>query len=224
MDISNLIQTVLIYALPVIFAITVHEAAHGYVARHLGDNTAASMGRVTLNPLKHIDPIGTILMPLMLYFATSGAFLFGYAKPVPVNFGRLRHPKRDMIWVALAGPVSNFIQAILWALMFVVLVAAGFDNENFFIQMARGGILVNLVMWAFNLFPLPPLDGGRVLAGLLPSGPAQNFLARIEPYGFFIVMALVLAGVVSTFWLRPLMDVGYFVINLLITPLKALLL
>jgi Zn-dependent protease len=223
-DISNLIQTVLIYALPVIFAITVHEAAHGYVARHFGDNTAEVMGRVTLNPMKHIDPIGTILMPLMLYFATSGAFLFGYAKPVPVNFGRLRHPKRDMIWVALAGPVSNFIQAILWALLFVVLVAAGFDNENFFIQMARGGILVNLVMWAFNLFPLPPLDGGRVLAGLLPSGPAQNFLARIEPYGFFIVMALVIAGVVSTYWLRPLMDVGYFVINLIITPLKALLL
>jgi Zn-dependent protease len=163
-------------------------------------------------------------MPLMLYFATSGAFLFGYAKPVPVNFGRLRHPKRDMIWVALAGPVSNFIQAILWALLLVVLVAAGFDGENFFIQMAQGGILVNLVMWAFNLFPLPPLDGGRVLAGLLPSGPAQNFLARIEPYGFFIVMGLVIAGVVSTFWLRPLMDVGYFVINLLITPLKALLL
>ncbi|MDQ0606624.1 Zn-dependent protease [Variovorax sp. W1I1] len=224
MDISNLIQTVLIYALPVIFAITVHEAAHGYVARHFGDNTAEVMGRVTLNPMKHIDPIGTILMPLMLYFATSGAFLFGYAKPVPVNFGRLRHPKRDMIWVALAGPVSNFIQAILWALLFVVLAAAGFDNENFFIQMARGGILVNLVMWAFNLFPLPPLDGGRVLAGLLPNGPAQNFLARIEPYGFFIVMGLVIAGVVSTFWLRPLMDAGYFVINLIITPLKALLL
>uniref|UniRef100_UPI000D3B82BC site-2 protease family protein n=1 Tax=unclassified Variovorax TaxID=663243 RepID=UPI000D3B82BC len=224
MDISNLIQTVLIYALPVIFAITVHEAAHGYVARHFGDNTAEVMGRVTLNPMKHIDPIGTILMPLMLYFATSGAFLFGYAKPVPVNFGRLRHPKRDMVWVALAGPVSNFIQAILWAVLLVTLVAAGFESKNFFIQMAQGGILVNLVMWAFNLFPLPPLDGGRVLAGLLPSGQAQMFLARIEPYGFFIVMGLVIAGVVGSYWLRPLMDVGYYVINLLITPLKALLL
>ncbi|MBD9662890.1 Zn-dependent protease [Variovorax paradoxus] len=222
MDISNLIQTVLIYALPVVFAITVHEAAHGYVARHFGDNTAESMGRVTLNPIKHIDPIGTILMPLMLYFATSGAFLFGYAKPVPVNFGRLRHPKRDMIWVALAGPASNFVQAIIWALVLVALVAAGID-ETFFIKMAQGGVLVNLVMWAFNLFPLPPLDGGRVLAGLLPNGPAQNFLARIEPFGFFIVMGLVLAGIVSTFWLRPLMDVGYAAINLLISPLTALL-
>ncbi|MET3917719.1 Zn-dependent protease [Variovorax sp. OAS795] len=222
MDISNLIQTVLIYALPVIFAITVHEAAHGYVARYFGDNTAEVMGRVTLNPMKHIDPIGTILMPLMLYFATSGAFLFGYAKPVPVNFGRLRHPKRDMIWVALAGPASNFVQAIFWALVLVALIAAGV-NETFFIKMAQGGVLVNLVMWAFNLFPLPPLDGGRVLAGLLPNGPAQNFLARIEPFGFFIVMGLVIAGVVSTFWLRPLMDVGYMVINLLISPLTALL-
>ncbi|MBS76040.1 site-2 protease family protein [Variovorax sp.] len=222
MDISNLIQTVLIYALPVIFAITVHEAAHGYVARYLGDNTAAVMGRVTLNPMKHIDPIGTILMPLMLYFATSGAFLFGYAKPVPVNFGRLRHPKRDMIWVALAGPASNFIQAILWAVVWAVLIGVGVQ-EPFFIKMAQGGVLVNLVMWAFNLFPLPPLDGGRVLAGLLPNGPAQNFLARIEPYGFFIVMALVLAGIVSRFWLMPLMSVGYEVIDLLIGPLQALL-
>jgi Zn-dependent protease len=221
-DISNLIQTVLIYALPVLFAITVHEAAHGYVARHFGDNTAAMLGRVTLNPLKHIDPIGTILMPLMLYFATSGAFLFGYAKPVPVNFGRLRNPKRDMIWVALAGPASNFFQAILWGLVFVGLIAAGI-NEPFFTKMAQGGVRVNLVMWAFNLFPLPPLDGGRVLAGLLPLGRAQIILARIEPFGFFIVMGLVLAGIVSALWLQPLMGVGYAVINLLISPLVALL-
>lgn len=222
MDIPNLIQSILIYALPVLFAITVHEAAHGYVARHFGDNTAYVMGRVTLNPFKHIDPIGTILMPLMLYFATSGAFLFGYAKPVPVNFGHLRNPKRDMIWVALAGPGSNFIQAILWALVFVGLMAAGV-SEPFFIKMAQGGVLVNLVMCAFNLFPLPPLDGGRVLAGLLPRGQAQMFLARIEPYGFFIVMALVLAGVVSKYWLSPLMAVGYQVIELLISPLTAML-
>ncbi|RYX94668.1 MAG: site-2 protease family protein [Comamonadaceae bacterium] len=221
MDIANLIQTVAIYALPVLFAITVHEAAHGYVARYLGDNTAYVLGRVTLNPLKHIDPVGTILMPLMLYFATSGAFLFGYAKPVPVQFGRLKNPKRDMIWVALAGPASNFAQAILWALVLVCIAAAGVQ-EPFFIKMAQAGILVNLVMWAFNLFPLPPLDGGRVLAGLLPYRQAQ-WLDRIEPYGFFIVMGLVIAGVVGTIWLRPLMSAGYWFINLLITPLMAVL-
>ena len=222
MDISNLIQTVLIYALPVIFAITVHEAAHGYVARYFGDNTATVLGRVTLNPLKHIDPIGTIVMPLMLYFATGGAFLFGYAKPVPVNFGHLRNPKRDMIWVALAGPGSNFVMAIGWALFLVVLISLGVD-EPFFVKMAQGGVLVNLVMWAFNLFPLPPLDGGRVLAGLLPRGAAQQFLARIEPFGFFIVMGLVLAGLVSTYWLSPLMALGSQVIGLLISPLISLL-
>ncbi|MET0541850.1 MAG: site-2 protease family protein [Variovorax sp.] len=221
MDIPDLIQTVLIYALPVLFAITLHEAAHGYVARHFGDNTAWMLGRVTLHPIKHIDPIGTILMPLMLYFATSGAFLFGYAKPVPVNFGHLRNPKRDMIWVALAGPATNFVQAIFWAVLLVVLVGSGVE-EKFFLRMAQGGILVNLVMWAFNLFPLPPLDGGRVLAGLLPRGAAQNLLARIEPFGFFIVMALVLAGIVSTWWLSPLIAAGYSVIATVIGPLAAL--
>ena len=221
MDIANLIQTIALYALPVLFAITIHEAAHGYAARHFGDNTAAMMGRITLNPLKHIDPIGTIAMPLFLYFATSGAFLFGYAKPVPVNFGALRNPKRDMIWVALAGPASNFAQAIFWALALVVLAGLGV-HEPFFIKMAQGGILVNLVMWAFNLFPLPPLDGGRILVGLLPRKPAQ-WVARIEPWGFFIVMGLVIAGVVGNLWLRPLMTLGYALINLLISPLLSLL-
>jgi Zn-dependent protease len=215
------IQTILIFALPVLFAITVHEAAHGYVARHFGDNTAYMMGRVTLNPFKHIDPIGTILMPLMLYFATSGAFLFGYAKPVPVNFGHLRRPKRDMIWVALAGPASNFIQAILWAVLYAVLVGAGL-NERFFLEMAKAGVLVNLVMWAFNLFPLPPLDGGRVLVGLLPARQAYT-LSRIEPWGFFIVLGLVLLGIVSTYWLRPLMAFGYWVLRMLLAPLQFLL-
>ena len=220
-DISNLIQTILIYALPVLFAITVHEAAHGYAARHYGDNTAWQLGRVTLNPLKHIDPVGTILMPLVLYFATSGAFLFGYAKPVPVNFGNLRDPKRHMVLVALAGPASNFVQAVFWALVLVLLTSMGV-NEAFFIKMAQGGILVNLVMWAFNLFPLPPLDGGRVLVGLLPWKQAQ-LVSRVEPWGFFIVMALVLAGVVTTLWLQPLMALGYGAISLLLTPLTALL-
>lgn len=221
MDINNLIQTVLIYALPVLFSITVHEAAHGYAARHFGDNTAYMLGRCTLNPLKHIDPVGTILMPLLLYFATSGAFLFGYAKPVPVQFGRLRNPKRDMVWVALAGPASNFVQAIFWAILWVLLPGLGVE-EPFFVEMAQAGVLVNLVMWAFNLFPLPPLDGGRILVGLLPWKQA-HFVARIEPWGFFIVMGLVIAGVVGALWLRPLMSLGYGVIHLLITPLAALL-
>ncbi|MCD2513079.1 site-2 protease family protein [Comamonas endophytica] len=221
MDFSDLIQTVLIYALPVLFAITVHEAAHGYAARHFGDNTAHMLGRITLNPLKHIDPIGTILMPVMLYFATSGAFLFGYAKPVPVRFDHLRNPKRDMIWVSLAGPASNFFQAIFWAVLLVVLVGTGVQ-ERFFVEMARAGILVNLVMWAFNLFPLPPLDGGRILVGLLPWRIGQQ-VARIEPFGFFIVLALVLFGIVGSLWLRPLMSLGYSAIDLLLTPLLALL-
>lgn len=221
MDTSNLIQTVLIYALPVLFAITVHEAAHGYAARHFGDNTAYMMGRITLNPLKHIDPVGTILMPLLLYFATSGTFLFGYAKPVPVNFGKLRKPKQHMVWVALAGPASNFAQALLWAVFLVVLVGMGID-ERFFLEMARAGVLVNLVMWAFNLFPLPPLDGGRILVGLLPWKQAQ-LVSRLEPWGFFIVMGLVIAGIVGSLWLRPLMNLGYGIINLLLIPLAALM-
>ena len=217
MDIAHLIQSIAIYALPVLFAITVHEAAHGYVARHFGDNTAEKMGRITLNPLKHIDPIGTILMPLLLLFATSGAFLFGYAKPVPVRFGNLRNPKRDMIWVALAGPGVNFIQAFLWGALFILLKSADV-TESFFLKMAQGGILVNLVMFAFNLFPLPPLDGGRILVGLLPYRQAE-LVSRIEPWGFFIVMALVISGIVSTLWLQPLMSMSYALLDILLTPL-----
>ena len=220
MDIANIIQTIAIYAIPVLFAITVHEAAHGYVARHYGDNTAWMLGRVTLNPLKHIDPLGTILMPLFLYIATSGAFLFGYAKPVPVRFDRLRHPKRDMIWVALAGPASNLIQALFWGALLYVLLGLGV-SEPFFLQMCKGGVLVNIVMFAFNLFPLPPLDGGRVLAGLLPRH-AANALSRVEPYGFFIVMALVVTGIVSSLWMRPLMNATYGLLEVLLTPLKLL--
>ena len=220
MDFAKLIQTVAIYALPVLFAITIHEAAHGYVARYLGDNTAWTLGRVTLNPLKHIDPVGTIVMPLLLYIATSGAFLFGYAKPVPVQFGNLRHPKRDMIWVALAGPVSNLIQALLWGIGFYFLQGAGI-TETFFIKMCQAGILVNVVMFVFNLFPLPPLDGGRVLVGLLPYKQAM-LVSRIEPWGFFVVMALVLAGVLSTYWMRPLMELTYGFLQIVLTPLAML--
>lgn len=222
MDIAQIIQTVAIYAIPVLFAITVHEAAHGYAARHYGDDTAHMQGRITLNPLKHIDPVGTIAMPLLLYFATSGAFLFGYAKPVPVNFGRLRNPKKDMVWVALAGPGANLVQAILWTIALYLLVAIGAE-ERFFIEMCRAGVLVNLVMFAFNLFPLPPLDGGRILVGLLPWKQAQ-MVSRIEPWGFFIVMALVITGIVGNLWLRPLMVLTNSAIELLLTPLRMLIL
>ena len=217
MDFAQLIQTVSLYAIPVLLAITLHEAAHGYAAKHFGDNTAYALGRVTLNPLPHIDLVGTILMPLMLYFATSGAFLFGYAKPVPVRFGNLRNPKRDMVWVALAGPGANFFQAIGWAALLYLFRGAEV-NEPFLIEMAQGGVLVNVVMAVFNLFPLPPLDGGRILVGLLPYRQAM-LVSRVEPYGFFIVMALVLAGVVSNLWLRPLMGLTFQLINLLLTPL-----
>jgi Zn-dependent protease len=218
---THLIQTVLIYALPVLFAITVHEAAHGYAARHFGDNTAAMMGRITLNPIKHIDPVGTILMPLLLYFATSGAFLFGYAKPVPVRFDLLKNPKRDMIWVALAGPGANLLQALLWGALMYLMLAAGIE-ERFFLEMGRAGVLVNVVMFAFNLFPLPPLDGGRILVGLLPWRQAA-MVSRVEPWGFFIVMALVISGIVSTLWMRPVMGLTYGLLDILLTPLSFLL-
>ena len=220
MDIANLIQTVAIYALPVLFAITVHEAAHGYAARHFGDDTAYVLGRITLNPMKHIDPVGTILMPLMLYFATSGAFLFGYAKPVPVRFGNLRNPKRDMVWVALAGPGANLAQALGWGILFYLLIGMGVD-ERFFLTMCKAGITVNLVMFAFNLFPLPPLDGGRILVGLLPYKQAA-LVSRVEPWGFFVVMGLVVMGIVDKLWMRPVMAVTETVLGLLLSPLAFL--
>ena len=218
---TDLIQNVLIYALPVIFAITLHEAAHGYIAQRLGDNTAAMMGRVTLNPIPHIDPVGTILLPLLLYFSTSGAFLFGYAKPVPVRFGNLHNPKRDMIWVALAGPASNLLQALLWGNLLYVLAGSGV-TERFFLEMCRAGMLTNVVMFAFNLFPLPPLDGGRIVVGLLPWRQAVMF-SRVEPWGFFIVMALVITGVISSWWMQPLMGVTFDLLKLTLSPLAELL-
>ena len=221
MDFNNLIQTIAIYALPVIFAITVHEAAHGYVARYFGDNTAWVLGRVTLNPIKHIDLVGTILMPVLLYVATAGTFLFGYAKPVPVRFGNLRRPKQHMVWVALAGPGANFLQALMWGVLLYLVNGAGV-TERFVLEMCRAGMLVNVVMFVFNLFPLPPLDGGRILVGLLPWRQAQ-LVSRVEPWGFFIVMALVLTGVVSTLWMSPLMGLTFSALKTLLSPLAILL-
>ena len=220
-DLHALVQTVSIYALPVIFAITLHEAAHGYVAHLRGDDTAWMMGRVTLNPLSHIDPMGTLVLPAVLFFVTAGNFLFGFARPVPVRFGNLHNPKRDMIWVALAGPGINFVQAVLWGLILYVLVGFGVE-ERFFIEVCKAGIKANAVMFAFNLFPLPPLDGGRILVGLLPWKQAV-WLSRVEPWGFYIVMALVVFGIVDRWWMMPLMGLTIESLRWLLTPFEFLL-
>ena len=221
MSINEIVQTIATHALPVLLAITLHEAAQGLVAKLLGDNTAWAMGRVTINPFVHIDPVGTIAMPLILYIATAGHFLFGYAKPVPVDFSRLRNPKRDMIWVALAGPVANLLQAVVWAVVIYVLTANN-TEERFFFEMAQAGLLTNLVMFAFNLFPVPPMDGGRILVGLLPWRQAM-LVSRIEPYGFFIVLGLLVAGIINNLWMRPLMELTYRLIDIVLIPLRMLL-
>ena len=193
MDLT-LIQKIAIYALPVIFAITVHEAAHGYAARYFGDMTAHLSGRITLNPLKHIDPIGTILVPALALFA--GGILFGWAKPVPVDFSRLRNPKRDMLWVAAAGPASNLVMAILWALAFRFSGDLAANIGVPLAYMAQAGIMINVVLMVLNLLPLPPLDGGRIAVSLLPHHLANQY-AKIEKYGFMILIALLFTGVLS---------------------------
>ncbi len=216
---NDAIQDLAVYALPVLFAITLHEAAHAYAARYFGDLTAYSQGRMSLNPLKHIDPIGTIAIPLLLKLIGS-PFLFGYAKPVPVDFSRLRNPKKDMLWVALAGPLANLAMALAWMVLFFVLDAAGLDEEYFYL-VAKAGILTNLVLFAFNMFPLPPLDGGRVMTSLLPNRYAFRF-ARLEPYGFFIVLALMMLNLLH-FWMLPVIAGANALLNVLVSPLKLLL-
>jgi Zn-dependent protease len=213
----TLIQKIAIFAIPVIFAITLHEAAHGFIAMKFGDKTAWMLGRVTANPLKHIDPIGTVGLPLFLLLMSrlSGgpAFLFGWAKPVPVNFSALRHPKRDMIWVAAAGPGANLLMALLWG----GLIQVGHVMQGTFVGaplvlMGGAGIFINVILAALNLIPLPPLDGGRIAVGLLPRGPAIA-LARIEPYGFFILIALMFTGFLGIF-MTPLINLFISVIGL----------
>jgi Zn-dependent protease len=213
------IQAVAINAIPLIFAITIHEAAHGYAARKFGDNTAYMLGRVSLNPAKHIDPVGTILIPLVLIL-TGSPFLVGYAKPVPVNFGRLKNPRIDSIWVALAGPGSNFIQALIWAILLISFVGLGVD-EKFLLAMSQAGITWNLGLLVFNLFPIPPLDGGRVLASLLPARQSIA-LGRLEPWGFFIVLGLVFTGIIGSLWMEPLMAFFKWLLYLLTLPLQML--
>ena len=195
MQIDQLIQTITIAAIPILFAITLHEAAHGYVARHFGDNTAYLQGRISLNPIRHIDPVGTILLPLLTL--VLGGVLFGWAKPVPVNFGALRNPKKDMLWVAIAGPASNLAMALGWALMFKF---ASSSPESYFAEplmdMAVIGIKINIVLMVLNLLPLPPLDGGRVAVSLLPHQQAYQ-LSKIEPYGMFILIFMAITPVLG---------------------------
>ena len=196
----NLVQIIAIYALPVIFAITLHEAAHGYVAKHFGDMTAYMEGRVSLNPLRHIDPFGTVALPLILLGLTKlfgGGIIFGWAKPVPVNFANLRHPKRDMLWVAAAGPLSNFVMALMWALL--VKIGLSLQGNYFALPLAlmgAAGVFFNIIIMVLNLVPLPPLDGGRILVSLLPRRIAWR-VARIEPYGFLILILLLFTGVLG---------------------------
>src|SRR5574340_948558 len=195
MNIDALIQTIALAAIPVLFAITLHEAAHGYAARHFGDLTAYAQGRISLNPLRHIDPVGTILLPLLTLFV--GGILFGWAKPAPVNFAALRRPKQDMFWVALAGPASNLAMALFWAVM---MKLALMNPENYFaeplIGMADIGVTINAILLVLNLLPLPPLDGGRIAVSLLPYRQAYK-LSKIEPYGMFILIFLAITPVLS---------------------------
>ena len=197
MDISSLVQTIAISALPVIFAITVHEAAHGYAARHFGDNTAWLAGRISLNPIRHVDLFGTILLPLLL-FIISSPFLFGWAKPVPVNFDRLRNPKRDMLWVAAAGPGVNLLMAFGWALLFKLALLLPFNMYTRpLAMMSDMGININLMLMVLNLLPLPPLDGGRIAVSLLPMPMAIKF-SQLERWGIPILLLLSFLGILSS--------------------------
>jgi len=197
----TLIQKIAVFAIPVIFAITLHEAAHGYIAMKFGDKTAWMLGRVTANPFKHIDPVGTIGLPLFLILMSklSGGplFLFGWAKPVPVNFSALRRPKRDMLWVAAAGPGANLLMALFWGAMIQLGAMLGESLGLPLMLMGAAGILINAMLAALKLLPVPPLDGGRIAVSLLPYGPA-SMLARVEPYGIFILIALMFTGVLGT--------------------------
>ena len=189
----TIVQKVVAWILPVLFAITVHETAHGWMALKLGDKTAMMLGRLTLNPIKHIDPLGTILIPGLMYMMAG--FMFGWAKPVPVTWQNLRQPKRDMIYVAAAGPFANLIMAIIWALTIRIGLALG-DTGQALVFMGVAGIFINTILMVLNLLPLPPLDGGRVMTGLLP-GPLAYKFSRIEPYGFFILIGLLVTGLLG---------------------------
>mgnify|MGYP000128144572 CR=1 FL=1 len=211
------IQTICVYAIPLIFAITLHESAHGWAAGRLGDPTATMLGRVTINPIPHIDPIGTIAVPgallLMSALTGGGGLLFGWAKPVPINPRYFRNPLKAMTITAAAGPLSNLLQMIFWALLLKALAAVGF-YDKFVISVCAAGISVNLMLMAFNLIPIPPLDGGRIVRGLLPRQAGMVF-DKIEPYGFMILLVLMVGGGLS-FFVRPFLMFGQWIINLVL--------
>ena len=209
---DELIQKIAIYALPVILAITLHEAAHAYVAKRFGDATAYMLGRMTLNPIKHIDPLGTIALPLLGMI--MGGFIFGWAKPVPVNFGNLKPVRRGMRWVAAAGPLSNFVQAVLWVLLFKLAISTDTPYSEPLLLMSQAGININVVLMVLNLMPLLPLDGGRIVESFLPPGMAYKY-SRIEPYGMWILLALVFTGLLSPI-LRPFMNIVYDLLRLIL--------
>jgi Zn-dependent protease len=212
MDLS--LATIVLWAVPVVFAITLHEAAHGYVARQFGDQTAYMLGRVTLNPLKHIDPIGTIAIPgfliAMSLLTKAPLFIFGWAKPVPVEFANLRNPKRDMFWVASAGPMANLVMAIGWGFLLRVASPDETTSDAGMAEMAVAGVQVNLMLMALNLLPILPLDGGRVAVSLLPHRIASAY-ARLEPYGFVLVIILLVTGVLGTL-MEPLLRLGIYAV------------
>ena len=203
MDLQSFLTIVSVAAIPILLAITLHEVAHGRVARHFGDRTAEAQGRLSLNPVRHIDPIGTVLVPALLLW--MGGFLFGWAKPVPVNPGNLRRPRQDMVWVAAAGPASNIVMALGWAIVLSFAQRRGGGVVTEWLQgMASIGVSINLLLAVFNMLPIPPLDGGRVLANLLPAGPLSRLMAKVEPFGLFIVLGLLVTGVLFVVLSRPI--------------------
>ena len=211
----NVIQIITIWAVPVLFAITLHEVAHGWVARYFGDPTAANLGRLSLNPIRHIDPVGTILVPALMVLL-PGNFLFGWAKPVPVNFKQLGNPKRDMTLVAAAGPASNLIMAVFWGLIVKTSIdsaSAGNIYAEFFVYMGIAGLAINLMLMILNLLPIPPLDGGRVLAGLTPSN-FEKTLNIIEPYGLIIIVGLLVFGFLGKIIFTPFIYILFFILSL----------
>ncbi len=215
---NEIIQAIAVYAFPVIFAITLHEAAHAYAAKYFGDTTAFAAGRMSMNPLRHIDPIGTVVLPVLMYIFTP--FVFGYAKPVPIDFGKLRNPKKQMAWVAFAGPMANFIMAFGWS-VFALLMAAFGVTEAYPYKVAQAGVFVNILMFVFNMLPIPPLDGGRIMTSILPHKLALQY-ARIEPYGFFIVIGLLVFKLLD-YWFMPMGALTGKLLGLFVAPFRLLL-